>query len=256
VVDTKAESHDPGSHKADNITESINVSLKALGLPKVHTYYLHLPDRSTPFEETCRAINMAYEAGKFERFGLSNYSADEVDQIYKICEKHSWVKPTVYQGQYNAIARRPEEDLLPTLRKYKIPFYAFSPGAGGMFSGKITHESVHEKGTRWDKNTLLGQAYASIYLKDALLSSAKKVHDAAERAGISGHAVALRWMLHHSALRGDLGDAMIIGASSVQQLNSNLEICEAGPLPSDLVKVVEDIWTLARDSAPASSKWW
>jgi aflatoxin B1 aldehyde reductase len=256
VVDTKAESHDPGSHKANNITESINNSLKALGVSKVHTYYLHLPDRSTPFEETCRAINEAYDAGKFEKFGLSNYSADEVDQIYNICEERGWVKPTVYQGQYNAIARRPEQDLFPTLRKYNIAFYAFSPGAGGMFSGKITHESVHEKGTRWDKDTLLGQAYASIYLKDALLDAAKKVHDAAEKAGTSGHAVALRWMLHHSALRREMGDGMIIGASSLQQLDGNLEICKAGPLPSEVVKAVEDVWVLARESAPPSSKWW
>ena len=230
--------------------------MKALGVSKVHIYYLHLPDRSNAFEETCHAINEAYKDGKFEKFGLSNYSAQEIDQIYKICENHSWVKPTVYQGQYNAIARRPEEDLFPTLRKCNIPFYAFSPGAGGMFSGKITHQSVHEKGTSWDKDTLLGQAYASTYLKDALLNAAKKVHDAAERAGISGHAVALRWMLHHSALSQDLGDGMIIGASSLQQLETNLEICKAGPLPLELVKVVEDVWALARDSAPASSKWW
>jgi len=256
VIDTKAESHDPGSHKAELITKSINDSLEALGLSKVHTYFLHLPDRSTPFEETCRAINEAYEAGKFEKFGLSNYNANEVDQIYKICEENNWVKPTVYQGQYNPIARVPEEDLFPTLRKFNIPFYAFSPGAGGMFSGKITHDSINEKGTRWDKETLLGQAYASIYLKDALLNAAKKVHDAAEMLGINGHTVALRWMLHHSALRGDLGDGIIIGASSLQQLDDNMMICQDGPLPLELVKVVEDVWDIAREWAPPSSKWW
>ena len=92
-----------------------------------------------------------------------------------------------------------------------------------------------------------------MYHKDALLDAAKKVQDAAEKAGITGHAVALRWVLHHSALKGELGDAMIIGASSFQQLEENLEICKAGPLPADLVRVVEDVWGPAKEFAPPSS---
>lgn len=251
TVDSKAKSWIPGTHKAEVVAESIDATLEALGVSKVHTYYLHAPDRSTPFEETCRAMNEAHQAGKFEKFGLSNFRADEVEQVYKICEDHAWVKPSVYQGQYNAIARRPEEDLLPTLRKYDMAYYAYSPGAAGMFSGKITRESIHQEGTRWDKDTRIGQLYASTYHKDALLDAGKKVHDAAEKAGISGHAVALRWMLHHSALTG--GDAIIIGASSLQQLEDNLKICKAGPLPVELVKIVEDVWAPAKDFAPASS---
>jgi aflatoxin B1 aldehyde reductase len=196
-------------------------------------------------------MNEAHEAGKFEKFGLSNYRADEVEEIYKICEEHAWVKPTVYQGQYNAIARLPEEDLLPTLRKYNISYYAFSPGAGGMFSGKITRDSIHNEGMQWGKNTMIGQMSASRYHKDALFDATRKVHEAVEKAGIIGHAVALPWMLHHSALRG--GDAMIIGASSLQQLEGNLKICKAGPLSAELVKVVEDVWGPAKEFAPAST---
>jgi len=220
---------------------------------KVQIYYLHMPDRSTPFEETCRAMNEAYQAGKFEKFGISNYRADEVDQIYKICKDNAWVLPTVYQGQYNAIARRPEEDLLPTLRKYNIAYYVYSPGAGGMLSGKVTRDSTNLKGGRFDKDTMMGQGYAAIYHKDALFDAARKVHDAAEKAGISGHAAALRWVLHHSALKGELGDAMLISASSLNQLEENIEICKAGPLPAELVKIVEDVWGPAKESAPASS---
>jgi len=253
MVDSKADSITPGSHTAEGIARSIDGTLSALGVSKVHIYYLHMPDRSTPFEETCRAMNEAYQAGKFEKFGLSNYRADEVDQIYKICKDHSWVEPTVYQGQYNAIARHSEEDLLPTLRKYNIAYYVYSPGAGGMFSGKITRDSNHAKGSRFDQETAVGKIYTLLYHKDALFDAAKKVHNAAERAGISGHEVALRWVLHHSALRGELGDAMLISASSLTQLEENLEICKAGPLPTELVNIVENVWEPAKDSAPASS---
>ena len=87
VLDSKAKSNTPGSHKAETITESIDDTLKALKVSKVHTYYLHMPDRSTPFEETCRAMNEAHEAGKFEKFGLSNFRADgeSFTAIYTLC---------------------------------------------------------------------------------------------------------------------------------------------------------------------------
>ena len=94
-------------------------------LSQVHIEYLHAPDRETPFAETCEAINEAYKAGKLEKFGLSNFSPEEVEEVVELCEKNGWVKPTVYQGQYNAIARLGEDALLPMLRKHGLSFYAY-----------------------------------------------------------------------------------------------------------------------------------
>ena len=87
--------------------------------------YLHAPDRTTPFEETCRAMDAEWRKGKFARFGISNYRADEVEAIVDICEKEGFVKPSVYQGRYNAIIRGGEEMLFPILRKHGIAFYAY-----------------------------------------------------------------------------------------------------------------------------------
>ena len=84
-----------------------------------------MPDRTTPFEETCEAMNQAYQAGKFTEFGLSNFSATEVEDCVTACKKNGWVVPTVYQGQYNAITRGGEADLFPVLRKHGMRFYAF-----------------------------------------------------------------------------------------------------------------------------------
>ena len=50
----------------------------------VDIYYLHIPDRSVPFEETAAAINDLYKRGSFKRFGLSNFSAEEVQRMYNI----------------------------------------------------------------------------------------------------------------------------------------------------------------------------
>jgi aflatoxin B1 aldehyde reductase len=50
-------------------------------------------------------MNDAYEAGKFERFGISNYSAQQVEELVQICEKNGWVKPSVYQASTAAASR-------------------------------------------------------------------------------------------------------------------------------------------------------
>jgi aflatoxin B1 aldehyde reductase len=84
-----------------------------------------VPDRTTPFEETCESMDKAYREGKFRRFGLSNHTAEEVEKIVQICEARGLVKPSVYQGQYNAIVRGGQLELFPVLRKHGIAFFAW-----------------------------------------------------------------------------------------------------------------------------------
>lgn len=59
------------------------------------------------------------------QLGLANYTAAEIDAWMHICTSAGYVKPTVYQGQYNMLCRRPEEDLFPTLRRHGIVFNAY-----------------------------------------------------------------------------------------------------------------------------------
>jgi aflatoxin B1 aldehyde reductase len=124
-IDTKILSVGDRPHTREKIEQNINDSLAALKVPQVDVEYLHAPDRTTPFEETCEAIDKAYREGKFRRFGLSNYTAQEVERIVQICEQRGFIKPSVYQGQYNAVVRGGEKELFPTLRKHQIAFFAW-----------------------------------------------------------------------------------------------------------------------------------
>lgn len=87
-------------------------------------------------------MNDLYKAGYFSRFGISNYSAWEVAQICELCDRYNWKKPDVYQGCYNALQRTVEPELFPCLRKYGISFYAFSPLAGGLLTGKYDRNTT------------------------------------------------------------------------------------------------------------------
>lgn len=124
-IDTKVISRGEGTHSREKIFSSVEDSLEALKVPSVDVEYLHMPDRTTPFAETAAAMDEKYRQGKFKRFGLSNYTAAEVEEIVGICEAKGYVKPSVYQGQYNPIVRGGEKELFPVLRKHGIAFYAW-----------------------------------------------------------------------------------------------------------------------------------
>lgn len=246
-VSTKVQSFMPGSHRPRNIASSIDKSLDALNLENVDVMYLHAPDRATPFKDTLAAMDAAYQAGKFERFGLSNFSAAEVKQVIEICHENDFVMPTVYQGQYNAFCRNGEEELLPTLRKHDIAFYAYSPSACGFFSEKVTRATSGVSGSRWDVKSPLGAKYSNDYFHDLMFTAREMVRQHAEQHGIDGHVIGLRWIVWHSQLDADCGDGVIVGASSVKQLKENLDILEQRPLPQDVVKVISVAWNMVKD---------
>lgn len=125
IIDTKVSSRQPGDHKKEKIAQEVEISLKALQIDQINILYLHQPDRATPFEETCEAIDKAHKEGKFRKFGLSNFTTNEIEQILEICERRGFVKPSVYQGQYNPIVRGAEKELFPLLRNNNIAFYAW-----------------------------------------------------------------------------------------------------------------------------------
>jgi aflatoxin B1 aldehyde reductase len=74
------------------------------------------------------------------------------------------------------------------------------------------------------------------YFLDDLFDTAARIQDAAHEAGLAAHAVALRWVFYHSKLSRNEGDAVVVGADSVEQLRQNLDIIEEGPLLSNLVE--------------------
>ncbi|KIK99648.1 hypothetical protein PAXRUDRAFT_822494 [Paxillus rubicundulus Ve08.2h10] len=242
TVDTKVYPIRAGGLRPAKVKQSLAASIKALGNVKIQTFYLHAPDRSTPIEDTLRAVNELYKEGYFEEFGLSNFDSWEVAEVVCIARQHGWVKPTVYQGLYNVTGRNAETELLPCLRHFGIRFYAYSPLANGVLAGRVlTEADTREAGGRWDPkvSALAGQLHKSY---TPVLPVFRDLKSLLDKNNITISGAALRWLQHHSALRPDLGDLVIIGASNPVQLESNLEESAKGPLPSDIIKVLDDAW--------------
>jgi len=232
------------THGKQDIHDCLDKSLKTLGVDSVDLYYLHAPDRETPFEETFEALDKEHKAGKFQRLGLSNYRHDEVETICELCKSKGWVMPSVYQGVYNAITRQAEADLLPVLRKYNMSLFIFNPLAGGFATGAYENKDSDAEGKRFDPKRRQGQMYRSRYFQDHYFEALKTLKPVVEKHNLTLAETMLRWLNHHSKLSPDFGDRIIIGASSTNHIEQNLIDLEKGPLDDEVVTAIDRAWDI------------
>jgi aflatoxin B1 aldehyde reductase len=244
-------------HKAESLLASLDKSLAELGTDCVDIFYLHAPDRSVPFTETLEAVNRAHKQGKFIQLGLSNFTAFEVAEVVMHCKYNNWVRPTIYQGMYNAITRGIETELIPVCRRYGLDIVVYNPVAGGFFSGKYKTSEVPKEGRYSDSVGIMGPAYRKRYFKDVTFDALRLVEPVVEKHNLTLIETALRWVIHHSDLNIKDGgnDGLVIGVSSQQQLESNLKDVEKGPLPDEVVKALDEAWKIAKVDPPNGNYW-
>ena len=242
------------THSAKDVREGLVASLEALKVKQIDMFYLHGPDRKTDFEETLSEVNKLHKEGYFKRFGISNYMSWEVARICEICQSHGWIRPSVYQGLYNAFHRRVEDELVPCLRFYGMSLYVFNPLAGGFLTGRYQRDQKEfEEGSRFDPNRAQGKLHQGRYWNDFYFDALDALRPVAQQHGLSELQCALRWLSHHSALKKELGDGVIVGASSTKHLESNLQALDEGPLPQDVVDALDEGWSRVRG---APLKFW
>ncbi|KAI0084291.1 Aldo/keto reductase [Irpex rosettiformis] len=238
------------THSPEDLRKFLDISLKALQTDSIEMWYLHGPDRGVPYEVTLKTVNDLYKEGKFKRFGISNYQAWEVAEMVQICKYNGYIQPTAYQGIYNAIHRRVEPELFPCLRKYGISFYEYNPLGGGFFTGRYRSiQDTVEPGSRFDPERNQGQNYRKRYWNESYFHALSLIESVAQKHNLTLAEVALRWLSHHSQLKKEYGDAVIIGASSKAHIEQNLVDLEKGPLPEEVVKALDEAWVLVQGVA-------
>ena len=244
TIDTKwAPSLFPGQPpltKAKIIADAKD-SIQKLGVKQVGVFYLHCPEPAVGLEEQLDGINEVYQMRLFQRFGLSNFSAQQVEEVYNLADRKGFVKPTVYQGLYAPVNRTIETTLFPTLRKLGIAFRAYSPLAGGFLAK--TRKDI-EAGEGRFGSAMLGPLYKELYHKPEYLNALDEWGRAAQNEGVSRIELALRWMKYHSSLTATHGDGIIVGAGTTARLDETLKIWRKGPLSAEAVKSVERVWTI------------
>ena len=245
-IATKVNPRISGKLDAEAAYTQVNGSLERLGLPSVDTVFLHFPDPATPVISVLEAMADLHDQGRYRELGLSNFPAWMVADVWHICDRHGWVRPTVFEGVYNPLTRRAEAELNDCLRQYGMRFYAYNPMCGGLLTGK--YGSFEEAPT--DGRFTHRPNYRGRYWKKSFFDAVDRIKAAAEAHGITSIEATYRWLAWHSMLDGERGDAILVGASKLNHLLQNMETVKAGPLPEDLAAVFDEAWALTKGDSP------
>lgn len=192
-----------------------------------------------------------HKAGKFKRFGISNFTPEQTRELHEYCKANSLVLPTVYQGNYNAVSRHIDTTLFPVLRELGIVFYAYSPIAGGFLtkSRKALEEGTEGGRFAAEEGNMINTMYRAFYLKPALLDGLEKWEKMAKAQGISQAELAFRWIYYHSTLKPEKGDHLIVGASKPEHIKYAVEGLKKGPLKAEVVEGINEVWEIVKDQA-------
>ena len=246
TIATKVNPRISGKLDKDAAYMQVNESLSRLRLDSVDTVFLHFPDPATPVEGVLEAMADLHEQGKFRELGLSNFPAWMVADVWRICEQHSWVKPTVFEGIYNPLTRKAETELNDCLNYFGMRFYAYNPMAGGLLTGRYTSFDAAPEDGRFTHRP----NYQKRYWKQSFFKALSLIKSAADEAGITTIEAVYRWLAYHSMLDEKRGDAILIGASKLSHLLQNMDAVKAGPLPENVVIAFEKAWEITKGDSP------
>ena len=173
------------SGKPETVRQSVEGSLKRLGIETIDLYYQHRIDPNTPVEETVGAMAKLVEEGKIRYLGLSEASAETLRRASKV---H---KITALQSEYSLWTRDPEDnDVLATCRELNIGFVAYSPLGRGMLSGEIKKfEDLAEDDYRRHSPRYMGENFQKN------LDLVEKIGEIAAEKGVTTSQLALAWVL-------------------------------------------------------------
>jgi L-glyceraldehyde 3-phosphate reductase len=219
---------DWGSRKY--LLASLDQSLKRMKLDYVDIFYSHRPDPETPLEETMGALAQAVHQGKALYAGISNYSPETTFQAIRLLNEMG-APCLIHQAKYSMFMRWVEEGLLNMLGENGIGLIAFSPLAQGLLTNKYIN-GIPE-GSRASK------AHGFLRPKDITEDKIKKIvrlNEIASNRNQSLAQMALAWLLRDSRVT-----SVLIGASSVEQLEDNLKILNNLKFSEDEFQWIEQI---------------
>jgi L-glyceraldehyde 3-phosphate reductase len=200
---------------------SLDQSLTRMGLDYVDIFYSHRFDPETPLEETMGALSSAVHQGRALYAGISSYSAEHTRKAAEIL-RDLGTPLLIHQPSYSMLNRWIEPELLDTLGELGVGCIGFSPLAQGMLTDKYLH-GIPE-GSRASRDGSLSPKL----ITDTAMEKIRVLNEIARGRGQTLAQLALAWTLRDPRMTSTL-----IGASSVEQLDSNVAALDKLELTAD-----------------------
>ena len=219
---------DHGSRKY--LLASLDQSLKRMQLDHVDIFYSHRPDPETLIEETMMALDTAVRSGKALYVGISSYNAEQTKTAVKIL-KELGTPCLIHQPKYSMFERWVENGLLDVLEERGIGCIPFSPLAQGMLTNKYL------KGI--PKESRASKPGATLKLSDITeerLEQIRSLNEIAKQRNQSLAQMAIAWLMKDKRIT-----SVLIGASSVKQLDDNIDSLRVLAFSTDELTAIEKI---------------
>ena len=206
----------------DKIASACDASLQRLGIDTIDLYYHHKDDTNVPLADSLGAVDALVKAGKVRAIGLSQYSAERLDEAMKTAEANGLTKPTVLQTWYNLVERPklegPMRDNALAHGLGIVPFYGL---ANGFLTGKYRSKEDLDKSTRGMRNVeyLEGRGPRVLEAMDRI----------AEETGAALATIAIAWSNAQPGITSTLASA-----TSVSQLEDSLAALDFSLTPEQL----------------------
>jgi len=194
------------------IMSAVEASLKRLQTDWIDLYQQHVPDPSTPIDETLRALDDLVRQGKVRCIGCSGFTSKELEAALQAAKSGNLAGFVSCQGQYNPLSREVEKELVPALERHGLALIPFAPLAGGLLTGK------YRAGAPMPANTRLSDNPSNRFLSEANWQMLEKLITFCEARGRSVLELALGWLLAHPVV-----PSVIAGAMSPEQLQHNID---------------------------------
>lgn len=213
----------------ENVSRSIEGSLRRLQTDYVDLYYQHRPDPATPVEETVGALAELVREGKVRHIGLSEAAPDTIRRA------HATHPIAAVQTELSLFSRDVEAEVLPTLRELGIGLVAYSPLGRGYLSGRFTSpEELDPDDWRRTQPRFQGENAR----RNAEL--ARRVQEIAAQRGITGAQLALAWVL----AQGD-DIVPIPGTKRRERLEENVGALDVQLTAEELDRIAADLGPVA-----------
>jgi L-glyceraldehyde 3-phosphate reductase len=223
---------------------SLDQSLQRMGLDYVDVFYSHRLDGSTPLEETMGALDTAVRQGKALYVGISSYDAERTRQAAAIL-RDLGTPLLIHQPSYSMLNRWIEsEGLLDAAAELGIGVIGFTALAQGLLTDRYL-DGIPE-----DSRAAKGETFDRDWLTEEMIERLRALNDLASRRGQTLAQLALVW-----ALRDERVTSLVIGASSVQQLEQNVNALDNLELSAEELAEIDrhtdadadvDLWERAR----------
>jgi voltage-dependent potassium channel beta subunit len=214
-----------------HIMEQCHRSLKRLGVDYVDLYQCHRPDPHTPLVETLRALEDLVRQGKALYVGVSEWSAELLDEARRIQRERGWDPLVSNQPQYSMLYRPIEADIIPLSEQLGMGQVVFSPIAQGVLTGKYRPGDEPPQGSR---ATGPDASFIQPFMRDDVLAAVQQLRPIADGLGVTMAQLAIAWVLRQENV-----SSAIVGASRPEQVDENLAASgvELGP---DVLRAIDD----------------